>query len=68
VNTAEISKMSVTEKLQTMEALWESFSNDPIEHQAPVWHGDILRTRTEKIKNKDAKFITLSELKLKHGK
>jgi len=66
VNTAEISRMSVTEKLQTMEALWDSFSNEPIEHQAPVWHGDILRNRTEKINNNEAKFLTLSELKFIH--
>ena len=66
MNTAEISRMSVTEKLQTMEALWDSFSNEPIEHQAPVWHGDILRNRTEKINNNEAKFLTLSELKFIH--
>ncbi len=58
--------MTIAERLQAMEALWDSFSNDPVEHQAPVWHDDILRNRTEKINNNEAKFLTLSELKFIH--
>jgi len=68
MNIAEISKMSVLERLQTMEALWDSLSHEPSEMKSPKWHEDILSDRKEKIANGNANFISLEELKLKHEK
>ena len=61
----EISQMSLQERLQTMEALWDSLNHESVEIKPPEWHEKILSERTEKIKNGDANFISLDELKNK---
>ena len=65
---AEISKMSVIERLQTMEALWDSLTHESTEIKSPAWHGDVLSEREKKIKSGNANFISLEELKLKNDK
>ncbi|MCF6226594.1 MAG: addiction module protein [Xanthomonadales bacterium] len=65
---ADISKMSVIERLQTMEALWDSLTGEPTEIKSPKWHEEILSERKEKIEGGLASFISLEELKSKHGK
>ena len=59
----EIRRMSTIERLQIMEALWDSFMEDESIIESPEWHGDILEERKRKIKNGKAKFISLEELK-----
>lgn len=65
---AEISKMSLQDRLQIMEALWDSLTHDQVEIKPPEWHKDILTERGEKIKNGKASFISLDELKSKNNK
>ena len=65
---AEISKMSVVERLQTMEALWDSLTREPSGIISPKWHEEILADRKEKVEGGNANFISLEELKSKHGK
>jgi len=65
---AEISKMSVLERLQTMEALWDSLSREPTGIKSPKWHEEILSDRKEKIESDNASFMSLEELKSKHVK
>ncbi len=65
---AEISKMSVLERLQTMEALWDSLTREPTGINSPKWHENILSDRREKIESGNANFISLEELKSKHRK
>ena len=48
---AEISKMSVLERLQTMEALWDSLTREPTGIKSPKWHEEILSDRKEKIES-----------------
>jgi len=64
----EISKMSVLERLKTMEALWDSLNREPAQIKSPKWHEEILSDRKEKIESGNANFITLEELKSKHEK
>ncbi len=64
----EISKMSVLERLQTMEALWDSLTHEAEEIKSPDWHGKILFERKEKIDASHADFISLEALKLKNKK
>lgn len=68
MNITDISKMSVLERLRTMEALWDSLTHDPSEHKSPEWHGEILSDRKEKIASGNAHFKSLEALKLKHDK
>ena len=51
-----------------MEALWDSLTREPTEIKSPKWHEDILSDRKEKIESGNANFISLEELKSKHGK
>lgn len=43
---ADLAAMPIAEKIQLMESLWESLSNDVIAVSAvPAWHGDVLAER-----------------------
>ncbi len=64
----EISKMSILERLQTMEALWDSLTHEATDIKPPNWHEEILSARKEKIESGNANFISLEELKSKHEK
>ena len=63
MNTIEIKKMSMIERLQAMEALWDSLIDEESEIESPQWHQDILEERKRKIENGKAEFISLEELK-----
>ena len=63
MNTIEIRKMSTIERLQAMEALWDSLLYEESEIESPEWHRDILEGRKRKIENGKAEFISLEELK-----
>ena len=55
--------MSVTERLQAMELLWDSFLYEGVEVDSPLWHGDILSERKAKIASGKGSFISLDKLK-----
>lgn len=59
----EIKKMTANEKIQAIEALWDSLLIDEPSLSSPEWHEDILKKREAKIKNGSADFISLDELK-----
>jgi hypothetical protein len=40
-----LEKMSIADKLQTMEALWEDLSSHAQDVTAPDWHHEVLATR-----------------------
>ena len=63
MNTIEIRKMSTIERLQAMEALWDSLLYEESEIESPEWHRDILEERKRKIENGKTEFISLEELK-----
>ena len=52
-----LKEMSIHDKVQTMEALWESLSADPAAVESPEWHQDELRVRESQIESGDAKFV-----------
>lgn len=63
MNLADIKKMSRIERLQAMEALWDSILHEKEEIETPEWHQEILEERKALIAEGKAKFISLSELK-----
>lgn len=63
MNTQEIKKMSRIERLQAMEALWDSLIDEESEIESPEWHRDILEERKRKIETGKAEFISLEELR-----
>ena len=55
-----IDKMSVSEKVSTMEYIWNAL----IMHSAadaPAWHEDVLESRRRKIESGEAEFLTIEE-------
>jgi putative addiction module component (TIGR02574 family) len=63
MNIADIEKMSTAERLQAMEALWDSLLYENGQIESPHWHENILEKRKAKINSGKAKFISISELK-----
>jgi len=63
VSVIDIKNMNVQDRLQTMEALWNSFLNDETDIDSPEWHQAILTERKSKIQNGKAEFVTLKDLK-----
>jgi putative addiction module component (TIGR02574 family) len=66
MNTVEIKKMSTVERLQTMEAIWDSLLFDDVEIESPEWHRDILAERKRKIEKGKSEFFSIEELKANH--
>ena len=62
MNTVEITKMSLVEKLQAMDAIWDSLIHDNLDVKSPEWHGDILSARKKKIEEGKAEFCSIEEL------
>ena len=63
MNTLEIKKMSRIERLQALEALWDSLIDEESEIKSPEWHSDILEERKRKIETGQAEFISLEKLR-----
>mgnify|MGYP000915946294 len=63
MNTQEIKKMSRIERLQAIEALWDSLLDEESEIESPEWHRDILEERKGKIETGKAEFVSLEELR-----
>jgi len=58
-----LNEMSVEEKLQTMEALWQSLSADLAAIESPPWHEEELAEREHKIERGEAKFVDWGKAK-----
>lgn len=63
MDTATLKNMSKAERLQAMEALWDSFLYDDGEIDTPKWHKEIIDERNKKIENGSAEFIPIAKLK-----
>ena len=63
MNTSDIKKMSRTERLAAIEALWDSLLDEESEIASPEWHWDVLEERKRKIENGQAEFISLAKLR-----
>jgi putative addiction module component (TIGR02574 family) len=62
IGADEIEKMSLVERLQTIELLWASLASTPDAVPSPNWHREVLAERMEKIERGEAEFLTVPEL------
>lgn len=62
MSTAEIKKMSMGERLATMEQLWDALCHDEREPASPAWHEDVLAKRKQRMKSANARFFTLDQI------
>ena len=60
----DIKNMSTQERMQLMEVLLDSFSNDK-NIKSPLWHKEVLEQRAKMIEKGEVKTYTLEELKVK---
>jgi hypothetical protein len=56
-----LDQMSLEEKLQAMEAIWESISRHPDSLESPGWHGEVLRERQRQVAAGEAYFMAWEE-------
>lgn len=63
MTTAEIKKMSISERLRTMEAIWDSLLYEEAKLPSPEWHGNVLTERKKKMDEGSATFLTIDEVK-----
>ena len=58
-----LKEMSVEEKLQTMETIWQDLSANPEQIESPAWHEEELRVREAQIGSGEAKFLDWEKAK-----
>jgi len=58
-----LNEMTLEEKLQAMEALWDDLSRDPETLESPAWHEDVLRERQERLAAGEADFVDWEQAK-----
>ena len=56
-----LNEMTVAEKLQAMEILWDDLSRNPQDIPFPHWHGEVLAARQKQIDEGQAKFRSLDD-------
>lgn len=61
--TLPLNEMTVTEKLQLMETLWDDLRRNADSLESPVWHREVLEEREQRIATGEAKFIDWDEAK-----
>lgn len=61
--TLPLNDMTVTEKLQLMETLWDDLRRNADSLESPVWHREVLEEREQRIATGEAKFIDWDEAK-----
>lgn len=63
IESSQIEKMSVTERLQAMDQLWDSLTRAGDEISSPDWHQEVLADRKARAQRGEAKFLTLAQLR-----
>lgn len=63
MNITDIKTMNTVERLQAMEALWDSLLHEDGEIESPAWHEEILNERKTKIAEGKAGYLSLADLK-----
>ena len=62
ISKEDIEKMSVSDRLETIEKIWESISVSGYV-QSPDWHKRILKSREDKVASGNANFLDLNEVR-----
>lgn len=60
-----LDQICTKDKLQTIDALWESLSRDAAEIESPSWHGEVLAERLAALGRGKVEFEDLDEVKWK---
>jgi putative addiction module component (TIGR02574 family) len=58
-----LDQMTVEEKLQLMDILWDDLSQNAGDIPPPAWHGELLAARQREIDEGRATFLSLDEFR-----
>ena len=61
--TLPLDRMTTTERLSALEAIWESLCRRPSDVPSPSWHADILRNREQRVREGSSHFNDWAEAK-----
>ena len=62
--TLPLNEMTLEEKLQVMDALWEDLSRSAENFKSPDWHQEVLAEREKLIESGQAKFVDWEQAKI----
>jgi putative addiction module component (TIGR02574 family) len=63
IEKREIERMSIAERLETIEEIWQSLYHYSDQVPSPDWHRDVLADRKARAERGEAKFLTLDQLR-----
>jgi len=63
LESSQIDKMSMVERLQAIEQLWDAVCREAKDMASPEWHRDILADRKARAERGEARFLTLAQLR-----
>lgn len=55
--------MTATDKLQAIEAIWTDLARKSEDVPSPAWHGDVLRSREQRVADGTAQFLDVDDAK-----
>jgi hypothetical protein len=58
----DISRMTVQERIEAMDLLWESMTRQGHDLPSPTWHGSVIAERERAADSADAGWLGLDEL------
>jgi hypothetical protein len=58
-----LNEMTIEEKMQAMELLWDDFCRNRPDFQSPAWHEEILKQREKRLREGKDKFIDWDQAK-----
>jgi len=51
-----LDKMTIADKFRTLETIWESLKQAPVDVPVPAWHADVLKARRMRAKDGSATY------------
>jgi hypothetical protein len=63
IATTDIDRMSLSERLEALDLLWQSLSAVPQKVESPPWHEEVLADRLSRAEARQARFLSLAETK-----
>jgi putative addiction module component (TIGR02574 family) len=63
LEAVEIERMSLAQKLKTMELIWKSLATKAERMESPHWHKTVLENRLAKVAAGKGKFLTIAQLR-----
>jgi hypothetical protein len=63
LESSMIERMSMAERLQVMEQLWDALYREGAALPSPEWHHAVLADRKARAERGEAKFLTLAQLR-----